>query len=58
MFKQEPWALVITDKRCIFAKWTQELFKKESEKREEETKEAGGKLKQFFSQIWTGFFIL
>ncbi|MGB9842729.1 MAG: hypothetical protein ACPLN1_00050 [Caldisericia bacterium] len=56
MFKQEPWALVITDQRMLFAKWTQELFKKESEKRKEETKEAGGgKLKQFFSQMGTGF---
>ena len=56
MFKQEPWALVITDKRFVFAKWTQELFKKESDRRKEETKEAGGgKLKQFFSQIGTGF---
>lgn len=56
MFKQEAWALIITDKRMLFAKWTQELFKKEAEKRAEETKEAGGgKLKQFFSQIGTGF---
>ncbi len=56
MFKQEPWALVITDQRMLFAKWTQELFKKESERRKEETKEAGGgKLKQFFSQMGTGF---
>ncbi len=56
MFKLEPWALVITDKRMLFAKWTQELFKKESERRKEETKEAGGgKLKQFFSQMGTGF---
>ncbi|MDI6860457.1 MAG: hypothetical protein QMD25_00365 [Caldisericia bacterium] len=56
MFKQEPWALIITDRRLLFAKWTQELFKKESEKRKEETKEAGGgKLKQFFSQMGTSF---
>lgn len=56
MFKQEPWALIITDGRLLFAKWTQELFKKESEKRKEETKEAGGgKLKQFFSQMGTSF---
>ncbi len=25
MFKLEPWALVVTDKRMLFAKWTQEL---------------------------------
>lgn len=56
IFKQEPWALVITDQRMLFAKWTQGLFKKESEKRKEAVKEAGGgKLKQFFSQMGTGF---
>ncbi len=56
MFKFEPWAVIITDQRMLFAKWTQELYKKEAEKRREETKESGGgKLKQFFSQIGTGF---
>lgn len=56
MFKFEPWALVVTDKRMLFAKWTQELFKKEAERRKEETKEAGGgKLKQFFSQLGASF---
>lgn len=56
MFKFEPWALVVTDKRMLFAKWTQELFKKEAEKRKEEAKEAGGgKLKQFFSQLGASF---
>ncbi len=56
VFKQEPWAVIITDKRMLFTKWTQGLFKKEAEKRAEETKEAGGgKLKQFFSQLGAGF---
>ncbi len=56
MFKLEPWALVVTDKRMLFAKWTQELYKKEADRRKEETKDAGGgKLKQFFSQMGTGF---
>jgi hypothetical protein len=56
LFKSEPWAVIVTDKEMLFAKWTQELFKKESLKRKEEAKDSGGgKVKQFFSQMTTGF---
>jgi len=56
LFKYDPWAVIVTNKEMLFAKWTQELFKKEALKRKEMVKESGGgKLKQFFSQISTGF---
>ncbi|BAL80146.1 hypothetical protein [Caldisericum exile] len=56
LFKSEPWAMIITNERLIFAKWTQELFNKEAQKRKEQTKEEGeGKLKQFLSQLSASF---
>jgi len=56
LFKSESWGMVITNERLVFAKWTQELFNKEAEKRKEEAKEeGGGKLKQFFSQMSASF---
>lgn len=56
LFKYESWAMIISSERLIFAKWTQELFNKEVQKRKEEVKEqGGGKLKQFFSQLGASF---
>lgn len=56
LFKSESWGMIITNERLIFAKWTQELFNKEAQKRKEEAKEEGsGKLKQFFSQMSASF---
>ncbi|MGC8721523.1 MAG: hypothetical protein ACP5SB_02985 [Caldisericaceae bacterium] len=52
IFKSESWAIIVTNERLIFAKWTQDLFNKEAQRRKEESKESGsGKLKQFFSQM-------
>jgi len=56
LFKSESWGMVITNERLVFAKWTQELFNKEAQRRKEEAKEeGGGKLKQFFSQMSASF---
>ena len=55
MFKSEPWVLVVTNQRMLFAKWTKELFDKAAQEREAETKEAGGgRFKQMISHASTG----
>jgi len=55
MFKSEPWVLVVTNQRMLFAKWTKELFDKAAKEREAETKEAGGgRFKQMISHASTG----
>lgn len=56
LFKKEPWAIIITPGRLVFAKWTQDLFRKEVKRKKEESKEAGGgNLKQFFVGMGTAF---
>lgn len=55
MFKSEPWVLIVTNQRMLFAKWTKELFDEAAKEREEETKEAGGgRFKQMISHATTG----
>lgn len=56
LFKTEAWTIVITVKRLVFAKYTQEVIKKEAMERKEEAKEQGrSKLGQFFAQASASF---
>lgn len=56
LFKVENFNLVVTDKRIIAAKFTNEIYKEEARKRAKEAKEEGhGRFKQFLSSAGTGF---
>ncbi len=56
LFKVERYNLIITNKRLIGARITNELLKQESAERVEKTKEEGrGKMKQFFAKLGTNF---
>ena len=56
IFKTETWTVIVTNKRLLFAKYSQEVFNKEVKERREEAKAEGrNKLGQFFAQASASF---
>jgi len=56
IFKTETWTIIVTNKRLLFAKYSQEVFNKEVKERREEAKAEGrNKLGQFFAQASASF---